>query len=145
MALEGMAAFGLASNIIQFVDYSSKIVSKFREIHHSASGTTKDAIDLTIINQDLEKICSNLSSGAARAPPPPDGLADLAKKCADCTEKLLQMLSKVRAKDPRSKWQSARAALKSAWTSGDIKVIQDKISGFRFQLILHMQVLQRYD
>lgn len=145
MALEGLIAFGLAENIIQFIDYSSIIVSKFKEIHHSASGTSKDAVDLTIIYQDLENICSNLSTGAAQAEEPKDGLARLATQCARCTEELLLMLSKVRAKDPNSKWQSARAALKSAWSSSEIKRVQEKVIDYRGQLIVHMQLLQRYD
>jgi len=144
MALEGLAAFGLAGNIIQFVDYSSKVVSKFKEIHHSISGTTKNAVDLTIIYQDLEKICSDLSVGIAQASQPPDGLTRLAMKCAQCTEELLQTLSKVRAKDPRSKWQSARAALKLGWSSSEISRMQETIMEYRCQLIVHMQVLQRY-
>jgi hypothetical protein len=145
MAPKGLAAFGLAGDIIQFVDYSSKIVSKYKEIHHSTSGTSKDAVDLAIVYQDLENICSNLSAGAAQASQPPGGLAHLAMQCAKCTEELLQMLSKVRAKDPNSKWQSTRAALKSAWSSSEIKRVQEKVIDYRSQLVLHMQLLQRYD
>jgi hypothetical protein len=145
MALEGLAAFSLAGNILQCIDSSSKIVSKFKEIYRSTSGTTKDAEDLTALHRHLEEVCSQLCVGDSDSPQNANSLSNLAKKCEQCTKELLEMLSKIQSGRSGSKWDSARAAFKAVWTSGDIEAMQRKIGGYRNELILHLQAVHKYD
>jgi hypothetical protein len=37
--MDPLTAIGLAGNIVQFVDYGSKIAGKARHIHNSSNGT----------------------------------------------------------------------------------------------------------
>ena len=52
--MEALAALGLASNIIQIVDFGARLLSKSREIHHSADGSLDE-------NNILEDVTSNLA------------------------------------------------------------------------------------
>jgi hypothetical protein len=62
MAVDTVAAIGLAGNIVQFVDFSCKLFCQTQEIYSSASGTTSDTANLLSISKTLSEICQNLSA-----------------------------------------------------------------------------------
>ena len=47
--LDPMAALGLAGNIVQFVDFSIKLVGKVHEIHKSVDGALAENLDIEIV------------------------------------------------------------------------------------------------
>lgn len=60
MPLEGLAALGLAANIIQVIDFSTKLLSSARQIN--ASGSTVRNSDLELIAIDLKNTNEELRS-----------------------------------------------------------------------------------
>ncbi|KAL9057409.1 MAG: hypothetical protein Q9162_002354 [Coniocarpon cinnabarinum] len=61
---EALAALGLASSIVQFIDFGLKITSTIKEIHSSASGLTSETTTLNDITTEFEKIVSSLQKSA---------------------------------------------------------------------------------
>ena len=53
--MDPLSAIGLASNVVQFVDFASRLISTGTEVYESVSGVT----DRTL---ELERIYKNLSS-----------------------------------------------------------------------------------
>ncbi|KAF4461191.1 Vegetative incompatibility HET-E-1 [Fusarium albosuccineum] len=60
--MEPLSALSLAGNIIQFIEFSAKLVKKANEIKNSASGVTEEVEDATKISQSLHKLCQELQS-----------------------------------------------------------------------------------
>jgi hypothetical protein len=52
-AMDPLTAFSLACGIVQFVDFSSKLVSKGYEISISAEGALAENLDLETVTTDL--------------------------------------------------------------------------------------------
>jgi hypothetical protein len=57
---EALAAVGLASSIVQFIQVGAQVVCKTKENGRSARGLTKDASDVVNMTRGLQKICSDL-------------------------------------------------------------------------------------
>jgi hypothetical protein len=57
--MEAIAAFALACNVVQVVDFSLKIVSKYKEIYNE--GTTLDHQDLDYTSKHLAEISEKLN------------------------------------------------------------------------------------
>ncbi|KAI4674294.1 uncharacterized protein J4E84_010669 [Alternaria hordeiaustralica] len=91
---EGLAAIGLAGNIIQFISFSFVLLSKSRELHQSASGALNEHVDLTIVSQDISALSTRITSNAAS----PSRLCDIAKRCNIIAEELLDAVSELQHK-----------------------------------------------
>lgn len=65
MPIDPLTAIGLAGNIVQFIDFGTKIVSKARDIHTSAVGATRDVSDLNHVTEELRRTGQVLRNGLA--------------------------------------------------------------------------------
>ncbi len=54
--LDPLTALSIASSIVQFVDYGSKLLSKSYELYESADGTTIGNAELEVIAKDLQDL-----------------------------------------------------------------------------------------
>src|ERR1700733_9943070 len=93
MAIETLAAIGLAGNIVQFVDFSCKTYYSAKEIYNSASGASQKTQNLLLITRDLKAICERLQGhGSGRSTLPSDSLSGLAFECQKAGMELLTAL-----------------------------------------------------
>ena len=142
--MEALAAVGLAGNIVQFVDFSCKLFEQSASIYHSRAGTSTGARSLESVTEDLRSLTTTLTkstrqSGAQNGQ---QSLYKLAKECEDAATELLSTLHSLQAKKPGSKWSSFRAALATNWNQTRIDAMERKLDSYRYQLIVHLQVLQ---
>ena len=78
MALESLAAVGLVGNIMQFVDFSSKILSKMQQVYQS--GSFAENIDTELGTNHLIELSKELQASASSANSDPT----LEKLCDAC-------------------------------------------------------------
>lgn len=136
---EGLAAIGLAGNIIQFISFGSALVSKTREIHQSASGVSTDLIDLDVVAGDIKQFSSQILANARVFP----RLCDVAKSCTAVAQELLHAISEIQkhnhsaTKEP-TKWRSFRKALKCIWGKEHIDGLKSRLVLLRDQMSLHL-------
>jgi hypothetical protein len=146
--MEALVALSLAANIVQFVDFSSKLLSTATAIHRSTTGAGQDVQDVDTITEALRQWCDKISSSsgassqqnALQAHP---SLTELARKCQATATELLSVTESLRAKRPGSKWKSLKAALATAWNEERIKGMSEKLDTYRRQLALEIALLQR--
>ena len=124
MALESLAALGLAANIIQFVEFGYKLFSESRALYEASDRRVEEGVELEIISKALERLKHDLG-----AIPPPTALQPqaeaellpLAERCQTIANELLVALNALQVKGAKGKWQCFRSALKRVWKSQDIE------------------------
>ncbi|KAI9853263.1 MAG: hypothetical protein M1824_001460, partial [Vezdaea acicularis] len=134
--MEALAIIGLVGNIVQFIDFSGKLISKSTELYRSSEGALAENIDIETItkhlltlNKSLEDT-TNASSDAA--------LERLCASCNTVANELLMALDKVKLKSGQQKWKSLRKALQSVWSKEKIMKLDQQLAGFRDELNLHL-------
>jgi len=143
---EGLAAIGLAGNIIQFISFSFDLVSKTRELHQSASGLLNENIDLKIISKDIRIISNSITSSARSS----RRLSEIAHHCDTIARELLDAIDRLNKQHvPGSgkvptKWQSFRKALKSVWGKAHIEELTSRLAQLRDQVNMHLVSNTKY-
>ncbi|KAH6113873.1 hypothetical protein HBI69_130890 [Parastagonospora nodorum] len=137
--LEGLAAIGLAGNIIQFVSFSSTLISQSREIYQSASGVSAELLDLNTVSRDLKTLNNDIATRAEPFTP----LHDLAQRSVIIAKELLGAISVLQKKNKPSgrattKWQSFQTALKCIWKKEQIDDLKSRLGLLREQVSLHL-------
>ena len=138
--METLAIVGLVANIVQFVDFSGKLISKSAELYQSGEGALAENVDIETVTNDLVLLNSKIKNGT------PSGDRALETLCISCTcvaAELLAALDKVKVKGNRQRWQSIRQALRSVWSKEDIQGLERRLARFREELNLHVVVRLR--
>ncbi|PMD45669.1 hypothetical protein L207DRAFT_452788 [Hyaloscypha variabilis F] len=139
MVLDPMSAVSLAGNIIQFIDFSCKIVSKGRRIYLSRDGALPKNLELEIITNDLSRLAKSLRNDKASIDTLTDDEKMVRTMSDDCTkiaEELLRRLEKLKVKSDVTQrgWKSARQALKSVWSGRELEEMSERLSALRNQI-----------
>jgi hypothetical protein len=143
---EAIAAFSLAANVIQFIDFGSRVAANFYGYHKAGSKSRDDASDLDIINRDLAQVLRNLQVSAPDSSINETGLGRLAQECQKCAQQLdkkLRPMLKARLQQ-LGKRGAVMAAFKAAWKEDEMRSLQEQLDNFRSQLTLHLLASLRY-
>ncbi|KAF8242595.1 hypothetical protein K440DRAFT_638874 [Wilcoxina mikolae CBS 423.85] len=135
MVLDPLSTVGLVSNIVQFVDFASKILSKSRQLCLSADGVLSENVDTESVTQHLLDLPTGLQGGAGDP-----ALEKLCLSCNEVAEELLCVLGKLKVEGKNGTWKSLRKALKSMRSKEEIEEIEKRLAAFREELSLHIVV-----
>ena len=134
-----MTAIGLAGNIVQFVDFSMKLVGKAHEIHTSVDGALAENLDIETVAGTLRKLQLKLKIDEKRSTSYDSEMEGLLERpCDSCNgtaKELLHILEGFKAQDKRARWKSMRHAIKSARGKGAVLEISARLDEFRNCLI----------
>lgn len=147
--MDPLTALGLASNVIQIVDVSTRIVSKGQSIYKSADGTLAENVDAEAVATDLNLLntklqhsleaskCTELLSHDDKS------LMVLCGKCSALSNELLWKLNKLKVTGKHRKWKSARQALKSVAGKDDVQRFANRLAVYREEINFNITVSLR--
>jgi hypothetical protein len=134
MVLDPFTAIGLAGSIVQFVDFTYKLVNGTIEIYSSMEGVSKNHLRIEVIYLNLSELCQNLSvaDDSDKSIGPVKSLATACRRDAD---DLLEVVRNIRLREGKNtRWACFRHTLKSVWKEDQIRDLENRLEGYRSQL-----------
>jgi hypothetical protein len=141
---EAIAAFGLAANVIQFIEFGSKLTSSFWQLYKSSRDGVEEvsfAPHLQTMTSDLQSIVDGLvDPESGDRSDDESGLCKLAKGCQVQAVELQNLLSSlcVAGSGKYGKREALKAAFKAVWKENEIKSFETRLGQFRQQLSVHL-------
>jgi hypothetical protein len=136
--MESLAALGLASNLIQILDFSSRLISRGYELYKSADGQIAEYVMLEQAATNLEDLYrgfhGTLSSDVRTLSIADRQLADLQAQARTVVDKLRLALKKVQVTEKNRKWQSIYQAVRTVYTDNEISRIAIELNHIRKQV-----------
>ncbi|KAF2083669.1 hypothetical protein K490DRAFT_51088 [Saccharata proteae CBS 121410] len=129
MVLDAFAALGLAANIVQFVDFTHKLISEAKEIHSSVRGVSSRHLVLETIANELRLVTDRLD------------LKTLSDQCKSIAHSLTEALKSLKSKSTHTPWSSFVQAMREARKSGTIQDIAKKLEKLQGSLMLNLVAL----
>lgn len=141
MVLEPFTALSLAGNVVQFVDFTSKLFSGAWTLYH---GEVVEHEGSEILITEIRTLAQN--TRAPNVPGKPlegDGLLLelLSNQCIELSEKLLSSIRGVRVTKQHDVWESLYRALQREWKRKDIQALQKRI--FQTSIHLNTRIMDR--
>jgi len=135
-SMDPLTALSLAGTVLQFVDFSLKILTTGHRLYQSPSGSITTHEELKWVVRDISSLATRLSR-----PRDPEGvpepsqdevaLIDLCKKCEDIAQDLLSHLEALKIQGKRGALKSFRLALKATWAQKDLDAVVQKLQFLR--------------
>ncbi|KAF2183820.1 hypothetical protein K469DRAFT_710189 [Zopfia rhizophila CBS 207.26] len=136
--METLAIISLIGNVVQFVDFSGKLIAKSTELYRSSEGALAENIDTETATNHL-LLLNNKIKDAATANSD-DALNRLCESCKSTADELLAALNKVKVNGKQDRWKTVRKALRSVWSKEEIRELEGRLARFREELNLHVVV-----
>jgi hypothetical protein len=137
--LDPLTAISLAGNVLQFVDFGSKVISKTRELTKSSNGTTQGAYNAEILVRDLKRVSEQLKGGVRAASvalrtDDDKALEDLCNGCISLSDSIIKRLEKLKLGEGAGKRQAFLHALKDVRSQKELENDEAQLATYRRQL-----------
>ena len=134
--MDPLSAVGLASSIVQLVDFTTKIVNGARQVYESRAGVVAQNADIGLCASELKALCDRVQADARPISHKQDyeAFARLADRCIEVSSDLLALLEKLKAKNLESKWDCTVAAFKAQLKKTEREDLLGRLSECRAQL-----------
>lgn len=144
MVLDPFTSLSLATSIVQFVDFGSKIFAESVRIQRSASGTAPDIVDLQAATDQLKDISRQLERKTNVSSDSDKAISTLAHLCQSEADKLRAILEKLVGRLGAGKWRCLLHALETEMRRDKIAQLQKNLGRIQTQLMFHLLILTRY-
>jgi hypothetical protein len=140
--MDPLTALSLAGNIIQFVDFGSRLLGRAAELYRSPTGSLSFHDELELVTTDLQTLVIKLQQSLPSADSQDsqdqehtDGWSSFMKICheaAKVADELAGRLARLKVKDGKHrKLRSLKHAVESLWSEKEIAVLLERLSNFK--------------
>jgi hypothetical protein len=139
-AMDPLTALGLASNLVQFVDFTSKLFTATHRLYVSQSGAKPEYLELESLAQNIKELAEGAKPrnlpNTRNMTTQDKTLLELGNQCIEVSNQLLSVLEslKVKSGNGRRSWDSFYQALRSEWKKDDIELLQRRLDRISNQL-----------
>lgn len=157
--MEPITALAVASNVVQFVDFGTKLISASTELYRNRAlfryeELQQQADDLKDLSVTLQM---RFRAFAAREVNTEDTLTGLSNakiipmleravdRCSTCATKLSAATEKLSVKGLHPRWESFTAALKSVLREADIRALSEDLNNAKADMHMFLLLYFRYD
>ena len=136
--MDPVTAIGLATNVVQLVEISWRVVSKSNEIYRH--GTLLENRDTATVTADLQNVNERVLEFLREAEKDQDlteedeALRRLCESSNQIATDLIKRLKTIKTGDGYQTWKSIRSALKSVWTKAELDRTALRLQAYRSQL-----------
>jgi hypothetical protein len=135
-------------NVVQFVDFGSKLVSEERDIYHSISGNSTRNARLLESASSFWRMSERFTELAASTGPfrskDQEDLAHFAEICKKTVEELIRILESLTVNSSNKIWKSIHHASKSTAKKGKIDELCARIDSLQTAMALRLLQMFRY-
>jgi hypothetical protein len=136
--MDPISALGLATNIIQFIEYAAQLVSGCHDIYRSANG----ALDSHAALENVAKRLNSLAQDVLGCRPPPTAkqsnaekrLQEICDECVAVNKKLLELLQKLKVNGPHRKWESFRQIINITMRKKDVTRLEEDLKQIQWSI-----------
>ena len=137
--MDPFSALGVASSLITFIDFTSRLINGSLELYHSTDGATASHRTLEGVTKDLGNLCDSLiptqsNVSGVGCSDSELTLLPLIEPCRQLGHELSIVFEGLKVQSRGRAWKSARQALKSVWKANKIKKYQEQLDLYRSQL-----------
>jgi hypothetical protein len=142
--MDPLSILSVSSNIVAFIDFACKLVSKGHKIYQSADGILIDFCDLSETAAHLLELSRHVRAssqsvnGSSRGQVTQfDGqLLRICTGCENVAQQLRGAVEDLRVNGRRSKWKSTRQAFKSVFGQQAVNDLKTRLEGWRNPLMM---------
>ncbi|KAI3325184.1 hypothetical protein HD806DRAFT_492300, partial [Xylariaceae sp. AK1471] len=141
--MEALVAVGLASNIVQLIDFTSELLQTYNNLRHDGA-LPKDEYrsallsHLIPLSDKIKGSANKIAQSSGTLPLEQKTLQAVADGCHELAGKLLKRVDTLRHSHNDGQFRRAKVALRILWNKREMDDMINQLEHFKSQLSLHM-------
>jgi hypothetical protein len=135
--MDPFSALALAGKILDFVDFTWKLVSGTLQVYKSIEGSGENIQLFDTISEDIR----NYNNAITAFNPSNPNLQKLIGSCTKIGKNLQEVLDKLQVKGKRTKWASFVVALQGVWQQDKIDKLYNRIAKLQGRIAEHIHLM----
>jgi hypothetical protein len=146
--MDGLTALSLAGNIIQFVDFGTKLLSRAEELYRSSQGSLGVNDEIELVTADLKDVITKLRVSFLKKDEDEDlceqdqtQLASFRKVCDEAVkvaDELVERLKKLKFNGKFKRLTSLQHAIKTIWSEKEVASLMRRLLTLKETLESHV-------
>ena len=141
--MDPATAIGVASSVLNIIEFSWHVLHGTREVYMSSSGATIENAHISNVLNDLEDAADALTNGLEGRDRHERAVLRLAGQCQSLSLELGGLLRRLQAKDT-STWESLRTKLRSMLKEKEVASLEKRLGEYRQEIILQIDLMILY-
>ena len=137
--MDPITAISFASSILTFVDFGLKIVTGTLEV--VKSGTLVHNSNIAIVINDFHAVVSSLGRHPLGTSAHELALKELATKCQQVSQKLIELLDTLKTSPNGSTWQGMKITLRSMRKKGEVANLESQLDKYRSEIMTRLLLI----
>lgn len=140
MVLEPLSAFSVACNVLQIIEFGSKVLSNAIDYRKAANGTLPEHQDLRNVLQSLKNLNAELQAsmpqlgGSQALSTAETRLLEANAECLRLSNEFIDLLDRLKVKNWHARLESLRMSIKSLWYKEKMESMESALSQARDNL-----------
>jgi hypothetical protein len=137
-AMDPMTALSLAGNVVQFIEFGTRLLSTTKELYRSSTGSLTVHDEIELVTTDLSILVAKLKQNRTDEP---DDFQKICDEAASVATEILTKLGtmKVKKEGKYRELKSFRAAVKQVWSHRELEKLEARLG--RIQEAIKTRVL----
>ena len=143
LSVDPMSALGLAGNVVQFVDFASKLIAKGNKYYNAADGALVEHTELKTAARclkDLRRVLGTSRNGPSTLSAEEQALDKVIHDCNDIASEIVDVLNQLRVSETHQKWKSFRQVFKTVWNKEKVEEMLRRLDMAQMHFIIHFLV-----
>jgi N-terminal domain on NACHT_NTPase and P-loop NTPases len=137
--MDPITAISFASSILTFVDFGLKIVTGTLEV--VKSGSLVHNSNIAIVINDFHDVVSSLGRHPQGTSAHELALKELATKCQQVSQKLIELLDTLKTSPNSSTWQGMKITLRSMRKKGEVANLESQLDKYRSEIMTRVLLI----
>jgi hypothetical protein len=137
--MDPITAICFASNILTFVDFGLKIVTGTLEV--VKSGSLVHNSNIAIVINDFHDVVSSLGRHPLGTSAHELALKELATKCQQVSQKLIELLDSLKTSPDSSTWRGMKITLRSMRKNGEVVNLESQLDKYRSEIMTRLLLI----
>ncbi|KAJ4302647.1 hypothetical protein N0V90_001536 [Kalmusia sp. IMI 367209] len=139
--MDPITAINLASSLITFVDFATKIITGTYEVYSSTTGSTVENAHIDSVIGDLSEVAADLEIDVPGKSKHERALKELASKCGKVANDLLLLLNRIKSDGSHSTWKSLKVTFISMRKQKEITGLEKRLNDYRSQILTRLTLM----
>lgn len=144
--VDPLSALSVAAATVQFVDYSTKVAAKAREIAAKGSTTANDEIEKTTfrLRRLSESVSQHSGSGREQTWDSEQNLRWIASESCEVANEMIALLDQLKSREPRNVFWSIKNAYKAEHKQEKISKMQARLERLQAEMSQELLLVLRH-
>lgn len=127
-----LTILSLAGNIIQFVDFGTRILCTTRELYKSTRGTLAAHEEIALVTTDLSRLVEKLKHCSISSDDDSAGFSKICDEAASLATEIITKLGGLKIDSGKTRaLDSIRKAIKDLWSKDELNALVERLGNLR--------------